>query len=221
MNARKWFFDLAKIMTTSKTINIPHEVAEQIAQFNNQTQVIERLKAELAEQKSKTSKYAEYLFTVLDGEPAWETNFCDVCGIQCSYGELEYCSSRNCGRDLDPIHGKNLSVCEDCAVEYFAVLGDDVDPMCWDCYNGETKIPRIDRLTDAYAKREKRKRKEILDRKIEILKRIIPTCSEEQVSHYAAKKNGRWFLYGIGSCAPLMERTSWEIQYISSNPKDY
>ena len=154
-------------MTTSNRVNLPSEVAEQIAKFNDQTQVIERLKAELTEQKSKTSKYAEYLFTVLDGEPAYDTHFCGVCGFQCSWDDSTHCTGRNCGKDIDPGSGcgKNLSVCDGCFDNYFAELGyhfgDDYEPICLDCYRGETKIPRIDRLTDAYAKREKRKRKKI------------------------------------------------------------
>lgn len=40
-------------MTTSKKVNLPSEVAEQIAKFNDQTQEIERLKKEIAELKKK------------------------------------------------------------------------------------------------------------------------------------------------------------------------
>jgi hypothetical protein len=42
-------------MATSKQVNLPIDVAEQIAKFNDQTQEIERLKKEIAELKKKKS----------------------------------------------------------------------------------------------------------------------------------------------------------------------
>lgn len=42
-------------MSTFKQVNLPIDVAEQIAKFNDQTQEIERLKKEIAELKKKKS----------------------------------------------------------------------------------------------------------------------------------------------------------------------
>lgn len=206
-------------MTT--TINLPMDVAREIAKYNDQTQEIEKLKEALAEEKTKTDKYAEYLFTVLDGESQRETHFCDVCGFQCSWYHSTSCDRDGCGKDLDPNgdYHPGLTVCDGCTDEYFADLGVDYEPMCLDCYNGETKIPRIRRLTDAYERRRAKERKKILEREIKILKRVIPTCSKDQTSHFIAKRKMRWYDYGIRFCAPLRERESWEGK--RENPKDY
>ena len=152
-------------------VNLPMDVAREISKYNDQTSVIEKLKAELADQKAKTNKYAEYLFTILDEEEHPDTirgvMHCDVCACTVYCEDLVLCIGNNCGKDIDPEVGRRLKLCEYCAVEYLntspiftegdGYFEDDMNGegpflMCSDCHSGETKIPRIHRLTDAYYK---------------------------------------------------------------------
>jgi len=199
------------------TINLPMDVAREISKYNDHSKEIERLKEALAEQKTKTYEYAEYLFTVLEGEPSMETHFCDVCGFQCSWYHSTDCDSADCGKDICPKYGQPLTVCDGCTDEYFK-LSVDYEPMCLDCYNGETKIPRIRRLTNAYSERRTRKKKEALERKLKKAKRIISSFSEDQALHYVAMTDA---LQGVYFCAPLMSPRSEFDPRPPMNPKDH
>jgi hypothetical protein len=159
------------ISTKMSKVNLPMDVAREISKYNDQTSVIEKLKAELADQKAKTNKYAEYLFTILDEEEHPDTirgvMHCDVCACTVYCEDLVLCIGNNCGKDIDPEVGRKLKLCEYCAEEYLntspiftegdGYFEDDMNGegpflMCSDCHSGETKIPRIHRLTDAYYK---------------------------------------------------------------------
>ena len=156
-------------------VNLPMDVAREISKYNDQTSVIDKLKAELADQKAKTNKYAEYLFRALDidDELMYQDDdvhiyHCDVCGAGVGFHDLVFCCGINCGKDIDPEVGRKLKLCNECSGEYLNTTpnfteGDvyfedemnDEGPdyrMCSDCHSGETKIPRIHRLTDAYYK---------------------------------------------------------------------
>ena len=160
-------------------VNLPIDVAREISKYNDQTSVIEKLKAELADQKAKTDKYAEYLFRALDEDDMFMKEeekddsclffyHCDVCAIAVDREDLVFCCGINCGKDIDPKVGRKLKLCNECSGEYLNITpnfteGDgyfedemnDEGPdymMCSDCHSGETKIPRIHRLTDAYYK---------------------------------------------------------------------
>lgn len=160
-------------------VNLPIDVAREISTYNDQTSVIEKLKAELADQKAKTDKYAEYLFRALgdddlcmhddqmfDGRiPLLQAYHCDVCASAVNKEDLVFCCGINCGKDIDPEVGRKLKLCDDCSEEYlnrtpiftegdgyFEDIEDGDYRMCSDCHSGETKIPRIHRLTDAYYK---------------------------------------------------------------------
>ena len=74
------------ISTKMSKVNLPMDVAREISKYNDQTSVIDKLKAELADQKAKTNKYAEYLFRALDidDELMYQDDdvhiyHCDVC----------------------------------------------------------------------------------------------------------------------------------------------
>lgn len=163
-------------------VNLPMDVAREISKYNDQTSVIEKLKAELADQKAKTYAYAEYLFRALsaddlcmhddqifDGQLALlQAYHCDVCASAVDKEDLVFCCGINCGKDIDPEVGRKLKLCDDCSGEYLntspnftegdGYFEDDMNDegpdyrMCSDCHSGETKIPRIHRLTDAYYK---------------------------------------------------------------------
>ncbi len=160
-------------------VNLPMDVAREISKYNDQTSVIEKLKAELADQKAKTYAYAEYLFRALDEDDMFmqeEQNdddylfyyHCDVCACAVDKEDLVFCCGINCGKDIDPEVGRKLKLCNECSGEYlnrtpnftegdgyFEDEMNDEGPdyrMCSDCHSGETKIPRIHRLTDAYYK---------------------------------------------------------------------
>ena len=160
-------------------VNLPMDVAREISKYNDQTSVIEKLKAELADQKAKTYAYAEYLFRALDEDDMFmqeEQNdddylfyyHCDLCACAVDMEDLVFCCGINCGKDIDPEVGRKLKLCDDCSEEYLntspnftegdgyfedQMNGEGPDyRMCSDCHSGETKIPRIHRLTDAYYK---------------------------------------------------------------------
>jgi hypothetical protein len=155
------------------------DVAREISKYNDQTSMIEKMKAELADQKAKTYAYAEYLFRALDEDDMFmqeEQNdddylfyyHCDVCACAVAMEDLVFCCGINCGKDIDPEVGRKLKLCDECSGEYLnrspiftegdGYFEDDIDGegpdyrMCSDCHSGETKIPRIHRLTDAYYK---------------------------------------------------------------------
>jgi len=156
-------------------VNLSMDVAREISKYNDQTSVIEKLKAELADHKAKTDKYAEYLFTMLDTDDQLmyyddddHIYPCDVCAAAYHVDELVFCCGINCGKDIDPEVGRKLKLCDVCSGEYLnrspiftegdGYFEDDMNNegpdyrMCSDCHSGETKIPRIHRLTDAYYK---------------------------------------------------------------------
>jgi len=155
-------------------VNLSMDVAREISKYNDQTSVIEKLKAELADHKAKTDKYAEYLFTMLDTDDQLmyyddddHIYPCDVCAAAYHVDELVFCCGINCGKDIDPEVGRKLKLCEHCSIEYLNssptftegdgyfedyMNGEGPFLMCSDCHSGETKIPRIHRLTDAYYK---------------------------------------------------------------------
>ena len=162
------------ISTKMSKFNLPMDVAREISKYNDQTSVIEKLKAELADQKTKTNGYTNYLFRLLDSEDQFmmqdcddDLYHCDVCACACDpIDDLVFCCGINCGTDIDPEVGRKLKLCNECSREYLntsptftegdGYFEDDMNGegpdyrMCSDCHSGETKIPRIHRLTDAY-----------------------------------------------------------------------
>lgn len=144
------------IMNTSKTINLPMDVAREIAKYNDQTQEIEKLTAELAKEKTTIEKlkaelekakiYKEAVFTMresfFDTIKCCHAGICDVCSIITYPDDLTYCDADGCG-GLD-----TLCVCENCREDHMTFDEEVENFLCNDCNLGTKLIPRIDRFLD-------------------------------------------------------------------------
>ena len=155
------------IMNTSKTINLPMDVAREIAKYNDQTQEIEKLTAELAKEKTTIEKlkvenekakiYKEVVFTMRDTFfdifpcSSAGAGICDVCGYIAKPDYLTDCDACGCGEGVAN-DGTTLCVCENCRPDCMTFDEELGEYFCYDCMNKEAActglkyIPRIDSI---------------------------------------------------------------------------
>ena len=130
-------------MTTPKIINLPMDIAREIAKFNDQTPVIEKLKTELEKVKAKAKIYKEAVFTMRETLASlMNAGICDVCSCITNSDVLTDCDACGCGDSFDD---NKLCVCENCR-PYYMTFDEELGLyFCNDCMKKEA-VPRITRL---------------------------------------------------------------------------